>query len=110
MDTPFYNAVRSSPAMSIVKTRASHAAKVSDQYVGRPSDIAIDSLMETYNAHEGEDIRDKVYAVVGIAKYGSTIVVDYRNLVGNEYRDFFRSADSARKEFDSPASYIAVDN
>ena len=78
MDTPFYNAVRSSPAMSIVKTRASHAAKVSDQYVGRPSDIAIDSLMETYNAHECEDIRDKVYAVVGIAKYGSTIVVDYR--------------------------------
>jgi hypothetical protein len=171
MDTPFYNAVRSSPAMSIVKTRASHAAKVSDQYVGRPSDIAIDSLMETYNAHECEDIRDKVYAVVGIAKYGSTIVVDYRKsakdvlldifyhastemswearwredelvrigqllervlevpfpeteirfhiarshgltayLVGNEYRDFFRSADSARKEFDSPASYIAVDN
>ncbi|RYN56718.1 hypothetical protein AA0114_g2854 [Alternaria tenuissima] len=176
METPFYNAVRSSPAMSIVKIRALNEAPERNAYFlsGRPRDIAIDSLMETYSAHECEDIRDKVYAVVGIAKYGSAIVVDYRksakdvlldvfyhastgmaweekwredellrigqllekvlevpfpeteirfhidrsrgltaNLVGYDrhyYKGFFRSVDSARKELDSPASYITVDN
>jgi hypothetical protein len=175
MDTPFYNAVRSSPAMSIVKIRAEPRWYTgSPDLLGRPRDIAIDSLMETYSAHECEDIRDKVYAIVGIAKNGSTIVVDYRksakdvlldvfyhagtemswkakwredellrigqllervlkvpfpeteirfhidrshgltaNLVGyngNDYRDFFRSVDLARKELDGTASHIALDN
>jgi hypothetical protein len=88
MDTPFYNAVRSSPAMSIVKTRALEKLQVPDL----PRDIAIDSLMETYSAHECEDTRDKVYAVVGIAKYGSTIVVDYRKSAKDVMLDVFYHA------------------
>ncbi|CAN9130746.1 unnamed protein product [Alternaria alternata] len=86
MDTPFYNAVRSSPAMSIVKIKALDEAT---HLPGRPRDVTIDSLMETYSAHECEDIRDKVYAVVGIAKYGSTIVVDYRKSAKDVLLDVF---------------------
>ncbi|RYN86925.1 hypothetical protein AA0120_g7828 [Alternaria tenuissima] len=176
IDTSFSNAVRSSPAMSVVKIRALDGAiAMYGDMSGRPRDVAIDSLMETYSAHECEDIRDKIYAIVGIAKYGSTIVVDYRKSakdvlldvfyhasagkrwegkwredellrigqllervlkvpfpeteirfhidrtrgvtpkrslldIKKDYRDFFRSVDSARKELDNPASYITVDN
>jgi hypothetical protein len=90
MDTPFYNAVCSSPAMSIVKIRAEPRWYTgSPDLLGRPRDIAIDSLMETYSAHECEDIRDKVYAIVGIANNGSTIVVDYRKSAKDILLDVF---------------------
>ncbi|KAH6849382.1 heterokaryon incompatibility protein-domain-containing protein [Alternaria alternata] len=94
MDTPFYNAVRSSPAMSIVKIRVEPRwyTVSRDSFSGRPRDVAIDSLMETYSAHECEDIRDKVYAVVGIAKYSSTIVVDYRKSAKDVLFDVFYHA------------------
>ncbi|KAF7674912.1 hypothetical protein GT037_006675 [Alternaria burnsii] len=86
MDTPFYNAVRSSPAMSVVKIKALDEAT---HVPGRPRDVTIEFLMETYSAHECEDIRDRVYAVVGIAKYGSMIVVDYRKSAKDVLLDVF---------------------
>ncbi|CAN9338425.1 unnamed protein product [Alternaria sp. RS040] len=94
MDTPFYDTVRSSPAMSIVKIRALDKKEDPTEYMARPRDVAIDSLMETYSAHECEDIRDKVYAIVGIAKYGSTIVVDYRKSAKDVLLDVFYHANT----------------
>ncbi|CAN9337738.1 unnamed protein product [Alternaria alternata] len=101
MDTHFYNTVRSSPAMSIVKIRALDEMRVPvgtrlnydyNPRSGWHRDVAIDFLMETYNAHECEDIRDKVYAIVGIAKYGSNIVVDYRKSAKDVLLDVFYHA------------------
>ncbi|KAB2106852.1 hypothetical protein AG0111_0g4908 [Alternaria gaisen] len=94
MDTPFYNAVRSSPAMSIVRIRVEPRWSTVSAYPSskRPRDVTIGSLMETYSAHECKDIRDKVYAIVGIAKYGSTIVVDYRKSAKDVLLDVFYHA------------------
>ena len=93
MDTPFHNAIRASPAvrtspvMAIVKIRA----------VGMPTaqlrrwhkEFSIEDLMETYGDHECEDVRDKVYALLGVTTCGFSIVVDYRKQVKDILLDVF---------------------
>lgn len=65
--TPFAHAMLASPAMALVKCKTEWTAE-------RPP---LRVLIRNYASHESTDIRDKVYALIGIADDASDLLVDY---------------------------------
>ena len=61
--------ILASPAMDIAMIRGQSTPRVS---------VTFSDLLEAYGDHECGDIRDKVYALVGVAEYGQSIKIDYR--------------------------------
>jgi hypothetical protein len=71
------HAILTSPAMVIVRTKA--------ELGEAPRPLRL--LLQTYGDHESTNIRDKVYALVGIAEEASDIVVDYNKSAKDVFLD-----------------------
>jgi hypothetical protein len=76
MNTPLYNDIRTSPAMSIARMKAQDWTRMNNpsRYKGLPT---FDLLLETSIDHECDNVRDKVYGLAGFAKYSEGFVIDY---------------------------------
>jgi hypothetical protein len=77
--TPSAHAIHDNPAMSIVRTKA--------ELGGSPRPLRL--LLQDYGNHEATKIRDKIYALVGIAENASDIVIDYHMSVKEVLLDVF---------------------
>ena len=76
--SPLLKAIISSPAMTIVSTRWRPIAREN-----------LGFLLETCGTHGCEDIRDKLFALAGVATYGSHIVIDYSKSAKDVLLDAF---------------------
>jgi len=79
VDTPLYHFILGSPAISIAAMK-----RYAD--LERNSRATFSSLLETYRDHKCEDIRDKVYALVGVERY-SSLEVNYHKSVAETLLD-----------------------
>jgi len=76
--TAFLLGILTTPAMALASIRGQSRPRVS---------YGLQDLLETYGDHECGDIRDKVYALLGVARYGWTIKIDYRKSARNVFID-----------------------
>lgn len=65
--TPLAHSILATPAMAMVKTKTEWGAT--------PQPLRV--LVESYRHHQSTDIRDKVYALLGIAEGTSDVTIDY---------------------------------
>ncbi|KAF2683847.1 HET-domain-containing protein [Lentithecium fluviatile CBS 122367] len=77
--TPCAHAILTSPATTIVK------AKSERDRSPRP----LGMLLRTFGEHESTDFRDKVYALLGLAKNGSSVEINYDKSEKNVLLDVF---------------------
>jgi hypothetical protein len=75
-DASFRDSLLASPAMTIVKEFVASPHR-NEQFTALVS-ATLPNLLEAFGDHECGDIRDKVYALSGMAEYGPNINIDYR--------------------------------
>jgi hypothetical protein len=75
-DALFRDGILASPAMTIVKEFVAGPHR-NDQFPALVS-VTMPNLLEAFGDYECGDIRDKIYALAGIAEYGPNINIDYR--------------------------------
>ncbi|KAH6879109.1 heterokaryon incompatibility protein-domain-containing protein [Alternaria rosae] len=79
--TPFHNVLMKSGAMRI--------ANNTSMTRGPSNKLSFNLLFQMYGDHECAEIRDKVYALVGVGRYGSVLELDYRRPVKDILLDVF---------------------
>jgi len=79
--TPFHNVLMRSGAMRI--------ANNTSMTRGPSRKLSFNLLFQMYGDHECAEIRDKVFALVGVGRYGSALVLDYRRPVKDILLDVF---------------------
>jgi hypothetical protein len=89
--TDSHDTILTSPAMALVSM--SHVLE-------RPQrQIYLKILLRSCGNHKCEDIRDKIFALAGVATYGSNIIIDYRKSAKDVLLDAFYH-ESNRREWE----------
>ncbi|ORY18343.1 heterokaryon incompatibility protein-domain-containing protein [Clohesyomyces aquaticus] len=89
---PSVQAILDSPAVDIVKMRASW----------EEGHIPLSVLLQTCGHHESTDIRDKVYALLGIANDGFDVEIDYQKSAKEILLDVFSHEGKSTVTFSDP--------
>jgi hypothetical protein len=79
MYTPFAHSILNTSAMAMVRSKTEWGAT--------PQPLRV--LIERYRYHQSNDIRDKVYALLGIAEGTSDVEIDYHKSAKTIFLDVY---------------------